>query len=433
MSLARYALLRQSPMTSRSKGVGLIVPALGLSQIIGYGTLYYSFGVLAPLMAADFACPVEWIYGALSFSLLLGGLVAPLSGRLADRHGAGAVMSWGSLAASLALVLCALAPERITFVVGLAAMEVASGFVLYATAFVALAQASASGAQKNITYLTLIAGFASTIFWPLTGWLNLHLSWRDIYLVYALINLLFALPVHLWLARTGRRRHALQSTSSRSHQPPLLHGSRVRFAMMALLVGFAFLGFVASAVTVHMLPMLGALGLGGSATLVTTLFGPSQVLSRLVNMQFGRGLPQPALAFLAAGALPLALLVLALTAPWAPGAAVFAVLFGFGNGLSSIVSGTLPLMLFGAQGYGARLGWISSARLIASAAAPFLFAVLAALSSVQTALWVVVGVGIAAAGTFGAIALLIRQPQPSAPLQTQDARAREDAHMEPSR
>lgn len=389
--------------THAGEGIGRIVAALGLTQIIGYGTLYYSFGVLAPSMATDFGWSQEWVYGVLSVSLLLGGLVAPFSGKLADRFGAGNVMSWGSAAASLALVLCAVAPERISFVAGLAAMEVASSFVLYATAFAALAQASASGAQRSITHLTLIAGFASTIFWPLTSWLHGHMSWREVYLLYAVLNLLGALPVHLWLARAVRKRQSLPRASTQPVHLPSVEKGRERLAMLMMLAAFALLGFVASAVTVHMLPMLGALGLGGAAVLVTTLFGPSQVLSRLVNMQVGAGLAPPALAFLAASLLPVGLVLLVVVAPWVPGAAAFAILFGFGNGLSSIVSGTLPLMLFGAVGYGARLGWISSARLVASAAAPFAFSMVAANASITVAVWFIALVGLAAAAAFGVI------------------------------
>ena len=409
-------------MARSNDGVGRIVAALGLTQIIGYGTLYYSFGALAPSMATEFGWSVEWVYGVLSASLLVGGLVAPTSGRMADRHGAGNVMAWGSAAAALALVLCALAPERLSFIAGLMAIEVASGFVLYATAFTALAQASTASAQKSITHLTLIAGFASTVFWPVTSWLHAQLSWREVYLLYAALNLVVALPVHLWLARAVHRRRSSPQAAHAAARAPLVQ-DRHRLAMVMMLVAFALLGFASSAITVHMLPMLGALGIGGATVVVTALFGPAQVLSRLVNMQFGRGLPAPALAVLAATLMPLALALLVLSAPWLPGAAAFAILFGLGSGLSSIVSGTLPLALFGAAGYGQRLGWISSARLLASAAAPFAFSLVAANTSTPAALWFVTAVGLTAAMAFGAIWWAFRHPLPVVGALRQDAGA----------
>jgi MFS family permease len=390
-------------MTPQAPGMGLFVWALGLTQIIGYGTLYYSFGSLAPEMGADFGWSVEWIYAVLSGSLLVGGLIAPLSGRLADRYGAALVMTAGSVAAAAALVLAALAPNGLSFIAGLVAIEVASTFVFYATAFAALAQVAPHGAQRAITQLTLIAGFASTVFWPLTTWLQEGLGWRDIYLLYAALNLTVCLPVHGWLAVSSKRRRAAHGGRGPGPLEPLVPEHRRGLGMLLMLAALALLGFVSSAVTIHMVPMLAALGLGGAGVVVTTLFGPAQVLSRLVNMQFGRGLSQPMLALIAAAMLPLGLATLVFTAPSVVGAAAFAILFGVGNGLSSIVSGTLPLVLFGASGYGQRLGWISSARLVAAALAPFIFVAIAAAWSTAAAVLATALVGVAAALVFGGL------------------------------
>jgi MFS family permease len=384
-----------------------VIWALGLTQIIGYGTLYYSFGALAPSMAAEFGWPEAWVYGVLSGSLLAGGLVAPLSGRWADRIGAARLMTWGSVAAAAAMALCAWAPERWSFVAGLVAIEVTSAFVLYSTAFAALAQLSARGARRSITHLTLIAGFASTLFWPLTSALHEQFTWREVYLVYAAMNLVVCAPVHFWLARATRRSAAGAAKGEGKGDVGAVAGEAGRGLLLLMLLGFALLGFVSSAVTVQMVPMLSALGVGG--VVVTSLFGPAQVLSRLINMQFGKGLSQPALAMVAALLMPLGLAVLVLTAPWFPGAALFAILFGLGSGLSSIVSGTLPLVLFGTVGYGQRLGWISSARLFVSAMAPFAFSVLAGWGTSRSALGFVIAVGLGAAGAFGAIWWSVRK------------------------
>ena len=168
--------------------------ALGLTQIIGYGTLYYSFSILVPSIALELAWPEQWVFGALSASLLVGGLFAPTAGRWADRFGAGRVMTFGSAAAAAALVACAIAPGRVSFVAALMAMELASAFVLYSAAFVAIVQIGSARAQRSITHLTLIAGFASTLFWPLTAALHEYLSWREVYLVFAVINVAVCLP-----------------------------------------------------------------------------------------------------------------------------------------------------------------------------------------------------------------------------------------------
>lgn len=376
-----------------------VVWALGITQIVGYGTIYYSFGALAPSIARDFGLSEAWVYGALSASLLISGFVSPISGRWADRFGAGRIMVWGSIAAAVSLLATALAPEAISFVIALIAVEVASAFILYATAFVALAQVDAASAQRRITQLTLIAGFASTLFWPLTSGLHASVGWRGVYFVYAGLNLAICLPIHFWLAPLTRPRPSA-TDSAVAIVPPLVDKDAEGRVIILLLVAFALMGFVSSAILVHMLPMLASLGLGTAGVLVTTLFGPAQVLSRVVNMRFGIALSQPGLSMLAALLLSSGLAILALTAPWAPGAAVFAIIFGFGSGLSIIVAGTLPLALFGAVGYGQRLGWISFARLGVSAFAPFIFSVVVGWSSTSTTLLLLAGVGVASAGCF---------------------------------
>jgi len=393
---------------------GTIIWGLGLTQIIGYGTLYYSFSILAPEMAKDLDWTQEWVFGVFSAALLIGGFAAPTIGRRIDRHGAGTMMALGSLVAASSLVVCALAPDRLTFVAGMIAMEIASAFVLYNAAFAALVQITPQTGQKSITHLTLIAGFASTLFWPITTELHEHLTWRQVYLAFAVLHLVVCLPFHCWLARAmnaDRRSNGKDMAKTAA----VIEGSiaswdrRRAFTLMGL--GFALEGFVLSALLVHMVPLLTAVGLGASAVLVGTLFGPSQVFSRFINMLAGRGLSQLVLAVISATLLVAGLSTLLTSAPWIYGAAAFAILFGLGSGLTSIVQGSLPLALFGSEGYGALLGRISAIRLIVSALAPFLFSVLMAHVGTWSALSVSIVLGIGAAAAFASIGWRPRSPE----------------------
>ncbi len=134
---------------SADRAPAAVIWSLGVTQIAGYGTLFYSFAILAPSISAALGWPQQWIFAALSLSLIAGSLVAPTAGRLADRHGAGRVMTWGSLAASAALGLAAAAPNAYAFVAALFAMQVAASFVLYSTAFVAIVQVGGGPAVKQ--------------------------------------------------------------------------------------------------------------------------------------------------------------------------------------------------------------------------------------------------------------------------------------------
>lgn len=351
----------------------LAVLALGITQIIGYGTLYYSFSILAPDMVAQFAWSSEWVFGALSVALLIGGLTAPWLGVLFDRLGAARVMTIGSLMAAVALAACAFAPNKAAYVAALVAIEASANLVQYGAAFALLVQIRPQVASRSITYLTLIGGFASTIFWPMTTALHAHLTWQNVYLAFAVLNLCICLPIHAWLSRQGTT-HGSKAATVAPRVEGVLPPARRRLGFAIMVTGFSLMSLVSSAVLVHLVPLLSGLGLSATAVLVGTLFGPSQVGSRLTNMMFGKNLPALHLAVIASTLIPGGLLVLLLSAPSVPGAMAFAIIFGMGNGLLSIVTGTLPLHLFGSDGYGKLQGKMMAARLILSALAPFALA-----------------------------------------------------------
>ncbi|MBB3452030.1 MFS family permease [Rhizobium sp. BK313] len=351
-----------------------VILALGLTQNIGYGTLYYSFSILAPSIAKDFSWSNEWIFGALSVALLIGGLTAPWTGRGIDRFGAGRMLTIGSILAALALTACAFSPGKTVFVVALIAVQISSNLVQYGAAFALLVQIRPRTAQRSITYLTLLAGFASTIFWPITSALNAHMSWQNVYLIYAALNLFLCLPIHAWLSGgLAQTRKSDTSKTERAVAGSLAPAARMT-GFLLMVTGFALQSFVNAAVLAHMVPMLSAIGLGSAGVTVGTLFGPSQVLSRFTNMIFGRDLSQLTLALISAVLMPGAVALLTLTAPSLSGALAFAVLFGLGSGLNSIVQGTLTLALFGSDGYGQRQGQVLAVRLVVSSAAPFAMA-----------------------------------------------------------
>ena len=372
--------------------------ALGITQIIGYGTLYYSFSILAPSIAAAFDVAVEWVYGCISLALLAGGLISPWAGGLADRYGAGRVMSFGSLGAAAALLACGLAANTVMFLAGMILVELASAFVLYSTAFAFLAQTTGPQAQRSITYLTLIAGFASTIFWPLTSWMLGSLQWHQVYFVFATLNLVICLPLHLWLSRFARlaATRTVEVAAARATLT-VANGSLV---FVLIVLGFSLAGFVSAATLFHMVPMLNLLGLGAASVWISTLLGPAQVASRLINMAFGKDISATVLAVVSALTMPVALGILALFAPSTIGAAAFAITFGLGSGLFSIVSGTLPLAIFGKTGFGKRLGWIGLGRLCLSALAPFALSVELGTVGPKPSLWILAVSGLMCVAVF---------------------------------
>ena len=351
------------------------VSALGLTQIIGYGTLYYAFSILAPGMANDLGVTLEQVFGVFSVSLFVGGLSATVIGRQMDRIGAATVLTAGSVLAAATLVLCAWSPSLVVFALAVVLLEVSSGMVQYQAAFAALVETDPRTASRSITYLTLIGGFASTIFWPISAALLDVLTWREIYLVFAAMNLFLCAPLHFWLMRKRKAARAEGAARPREHVVGAVPPERRRYAMIVTSAAFAILGFTLASILAHMVPMLGTLGLGTAAVVIGSLFGPAQVMSRLINMIFGTSLSPPMLAVISSALMVAGIVILALSGSWLPGAVAFAICLGLGSGINSIAQGSLPLYLFGSDGYGAVTGGMAAARLALGAAAPVAFAI----------------------------------------------------------
>ncbi|MFT7758883.1 UNVERIFIED_CONTAM: hypothetical protein ODX46_23050, partial [Salmonella enterica subsp. enterica serovar Enteritidis] len=150
-------------------------------------------------MAQEVGQSRQWLFAAISGTLLIGGIFSPWSGRWADRFGAGRVMTFGSLAAALSLILCVLSPSWVWFAPSLVTTGMATPFILYNTAFAVLVQIDPQTAPRRITSLPLLAGFSSTLFWPLATRLLTVFTGREIYLFYAGLQVFICCPIHFWL------------------------------------------------------------------------------------------------------------------------------------------------------------------------------------------------------------------------------------------
>lgn len=406
-------------MSGPDRGARPVIAALGVTQIIGYGALYYAYAVLTPWVAAEFAVSEATLFAVFSVGLLLGGVTAPMFGRRIDRHGAARVMAVGSAVIAVLLGALAVAPGFWSFAVLVVAIEIVSFTVLYDAAFATLATHAPQNTRAAITLLTLIAGFASTLFWPLTGWLAETLGWRGTYLAFAAMTLAVALPLHVRIARRPLPEPARvpEAPGAGPHSHLRLSGSAARRAFWMVGIGFALSGMVISAVTVHMVPIFLARDMGDAAFLVAMAMGPAQVLIRIVDATLWRNLHPVAVAMVSAAVLPLAVAVLLVPGPAVVTGLCFAILLGTGAGLSSIVRGAVPVALFGSDGLGLRLGRLAAIRNLLGAAAPFLFAFAGNSIGLRPTLWLAVALGSGGLLVIGALWRDIRRttavPEPA--------------------
>jgi predicted MFS family arabinose efflux permease len=370
---------REAGLTGSRRGAASlwrIVPALGIAQIIAWGSLYYSLAVLGPPMRVELGIGEPMLFGAFTMSLLLSGLAAPIAGKLIDGRGGRMVLSAGSALAALALGVIATATSAAVFVIGWAIAGIAMAACLYDAAFSTLNQIAGASYRRALTALTLVAGFASTIFWPLSHVLLEVVGWRQTLALYAGLQLLVCLPIHVWLVPAHRPRRTLDGSSRAPEAPHAPTGMSYRW----LAAAFALAAFIFSVLSVHLISLLQTAGLSATdAIVVGALIGPMQVAGRVVEFVFARNVRATAV-----GAVSLAIMLVALVLLWfvhslSPVAFAFAVLYGSSNGIITIVRGTVPAELFGRDGYGELLGRLARPVFIAQAIAPAAFAV--ALSS----------------------------------------------------
>lgn len=356
-----------------------------MTQIIGWGTTYYTLGALSQDIAAHTGWSDTLIFGAFSASLLLSGLISTWSGRLVDRLGGRRVMMTGSLFAAAGLGLMGLVPNTVTYIAGWLLLAFAMRFATYDAAFASLAQITGGSARRAISYLSLFGGLSSTAFWPASHYLGLSIGWQNTMLLYAALHLVLCLPIHALVLRHAKPSREDDGDAA-IPQRVLSSGERRR-AIWLFAAALALNGLVFSSISAHVLPLFNGLGFKGEdAVFMAALIGPSQVASRLGEILMGRRMTPIQLGLLAFGLLPIAIgLFAGLGFSWA-GALTFALLYGASNGLVTIAKGAVPLSLFGPRGYGEVLGIISAPSLVMNAAAPLLFALVLGHVSAGTAL-----------------------------------------------
>jgi MFS family permease len=353
-----------------------IVRLLALTQIVGWGSLYYAFAILAADIQRELGWRQEVVFGAFSWSLLVAGLAATPVGVLIDRYGGRIVMSGGSLLAGAGMLALACSHGIALYFIGWTMVGAAMAMVMYEAAFATINREFLHAARKGISILTLFGGLASTVFWPLTLKLNQAFGWRDTLLVYGALHLLLCAPLHALLAQSARRVAAPAAHTARGHTL----GEALRDpAFWKLALAFACNTFVFSALSVHLIPLLQRFGhSAAAAVLASTLIGPMQVAGRVAELAFGARVRPQTVGRLTFAALPAALLALLFYGQREFAIAFFCMLYGASNGVLTIVRGTLPQAMFGRENYGAIAGAMSGPSLLAKAAGPLAAAALVA-------------------------------------------------------
>jgi MFS family permease len=346
-----------------------VIAALGVTQILAWGSTYYLPAVLAGPIVRETHWPLAWVVGGLSLGLLVAALISPRVGQTIEKHGGRGMLAASAVAIGAGQIGLALAPNLGVFIAAWLVIGVGMGAGLYDAAFATLGRLYGHDARSAITTLTLFGGLASKICWPLSAAMVAGLGWRGTCLVYAAIQLAGALPLYMFAIP----RHAISNAAHADRAPEqgtsrLQNPSGVLLALLVVTLTLA--SSLSSLVSVHLLTFLQSGGLAlGAAVALGALVGPSQVAARAIELAISR-FHHPIWTKLAS----VTFVAVGLTTLWTglpvlPAALAF---YGAGIGLESIARGTLPLALFGPTGYSTLMGRLAMPSLVAQAAAPWI-------------------------------------------------------------
>jgi predicted MFS family arabinose efflux permease len=393
----------------RASGPLAVVVALGTAQTVAWASSYYLPAILAAPIARDLGLAPTYVFGALSGALVISGLLGPRVGHAIDTFGGRSLLAISNLVFASGLLLLSVTHGVAVLITAWVLLGIGMGMGLYEAAFATLARIYGANARRTITGITLIAGFASTVGWPLTTWLASEYGWRVACQVWAVIHIGLALPLNLSLPRV-----APLEQESRPGVAPSQQSERQSetFSMVVLAYMFAATSFVSSGVSAILPTMLVAFGATPAQALVAgALVGPAQVVARLLEAGWlGRFHPLLS-ARLATLMNPMGIIALIAGGPFL--APAFSVLYGAGSGIITIACGTLPLALFGPVGFGRRVGMISLPSRATGALAPLALGLMVEHFG-TSALWIS---ALASVSAFVALLLLPTEQAASKPLQ----------------
>ncbi|MBU8544096.1 MULTISPECIES: MFS transporter [Roseomonadaceae] len=371
---------------------GLVLGALGVTQILGWGTAYFLPGVLGPAMERDLGLAPGGAFLGILIMLGLAGALAPMVGRAIDRHGARLAMVCGSFAFAAGLVLLAGAQNSAQALIACLVMGLAAALALTEAANAAIATLGAERARKRLGLLALASGLSSAVTWPALAALEAGFGWRGAVLASAAVHLLLALPLHLFFV----------PAAPRGARPLRLPGGRLPARLRWLSAAFTMQTLMGSAILANMVLLVEALGMErGSAIWWAALVGPAQVAARLLDVVGGGRFSAVTMASAALLLIPFAL-VLPLVAPLGVtiAAPVFVLTYGLASGIMSVMRPACLIELHGTEGYATVAGQVMAPVTGAMALAPALFAPLLFALGAEAAL------AVAAVGVLGAFTLL---------------------------
>ena len=343
---------------------------MGFTQILAWSSTLYLPAVLASLIAKDTGWSLTLVIAGLSWGFIVTGICSPKVGRFIEQFGGRKALSISSIFFAIGLLCLGLSSHLLVYYFAWTMLGIGMAFGLYDAAFSTLGRLLGQDAKTAIVGVTLLGGLASTIGWALIVFFEGLYGWRISCFILALFHLLLGLPLHYFLL--PREEQSTETHAKELNNQTTVHKEGNRLFMLVAII-LTVQSFVVATISVHLLSMLKTIGFSVSTALaIGMMIGPAQIIARLLELSLFKNLHPSwssrvgvlfsffGIIFLFTDGYVLALL----------GAA----LYGVGNGILTIIRGTLPLALFGQEGYATRMGLLGRPIMIALAFGPLISA-----------------------------------------------------------
>lgn len=340
---------------------------IGLAQIFVWGGSFFLLAVLARPIMQEMGWSREWVYGALSLGIFISGMLLPFFGRYIARKGGREVLALSGITTAIGLVILGFAYSLPIFIIAWCVLGLAMAMGLYDALFATLGDTYGSNAKKAIVAVTLISGFCTTIVWPILAFGVSHIGWRYTCFTWAALLLITVFPIYrLSLPRVTK---PLAVTNKKTKQPITI--DKKIYLLMSYI--FMLAAVIMTAVTVQLIDLLQEEGFKLSAAIaISALIGPTQVAARIIDLIIK--LSHPIWSLCLSVVLVLCGMILIYLEPRY--AALAVIIYGAGNGLRSIVRGTLPLAVLKPAEFALVMGKIARPSLLAQSLTPFVFGII---------------------------------------------------------
>ena len=356
-------------MNENNTGGFVPVHSMGISQIVAYGAMFYSFAQIKVELAEKLGLSLETTTMIVSLSLFINVLISSYVGYLTDRSGGLKVLSTGLFIGSVGFICLYFTEDLLGFLFSMLLIGISFSSASYNVAFSAAIQLDDQNSRKNITIITFYGAIASSVCWLTIGFLRNYFGLNSIFLMLSLSLFLMGL---YFLINLNFKKEKKNEPKKPIEDFVALALSRKEKVIITILMIFGFTEYLIFSTTALSLIQFFNSNFNDPsiAIVLASVYGPFQLVGRFLEMKFATFMDARLTGLVASAFVPLSLIIILIPNFYV--CIIAMALFGMGHGLLTVTGGYVPNLFFEPQVIGRVKGYIWAPTALGMACAPFL-------------------------------------------------------------